>query len=345
MALQDPFCGRLGMTLPVVQAPIGSATTPALAAAVSEAGGLGLLALTWTRPDAAARAVAATAALTDRPFGINLVLQWDHDERLRACLDAGTRVVSTSWGDPAAVTDVVHDRGALHVHMVGSAAEARRAADAGVDAVVAQGWEAGGHVTGTVATLPLVPAVVDAVGPLPVLAGGGIADGRGLAAVLALGAVAGWVGTRFLLADEADVHPDYRARLIAAAETGTDHHLLYDGGWPDAPHRTLANSTLSEWEAAGRPAPGHRPGEGEPVAWRADGRPVPRYSSDLPTASMRGDTGAMALYSGQGVGLMSSTAPAGDIARGLADDASLVLRALAQPRTAWSTVSPDSSTA
>lgn len=104
---------------------------------------------------------------------------------------------------------------------------------------------------GQVATLPLTPAVVDAVDPVPVLAAGGIADGRGLAAVLALGAVAGWIGTRFLLAAEAHVHPEYRTLLGVATETDTAYGDIFDGGWPDAPHRTLRNSTVAAWETAG----------------------------------------------------------------------------------------------
>lgn len=129
--------------------------------------------------------------------------------------------------------------------------EARGAVDAGVDIIVAQGWEAGGHVWGEVSTLTLVPAVVDAVGTTPVIAAGGIADGRGLAAVLALGAGAAWMGTRFVASVEAPAHPDYVARVLGAAETGTFHSKLFDIGWPDAAHRVLRNATIDAWlEAA-----------------------------------------------------------------------------------------------
>jgi len=134
------------------------------------------------------------------------------------------------------------------------AEEARRAVGSGVDIVVAQGWEAGGHVPGGVATLPLVPAVVDAVAPLPVIAAGGIGDARGVAAVLALGAQAAWLGTRFLLAEEMPIHEEYRRRLIAAAETDPQRYPnLYSVGWPDSPHRALRNSTADAWQAAGSP--------------------------------------------------------------------------------------------
>ena len=323
------FCSRLGMSLPVVQAPVGSATTPELAAAVSGAGGLGVLAVTWTRVERLRERIAATAALTDRPFGVNLVLQWPQDERLAVCLDEGVAVVSTFWGDPAPYVDRVHDAGALHVHTVGSAAEARRAVDAGVDAVVAQGVEAGGHVWGQVSTLALVPAVVDAVGPVPVLAAGGITDGRGLAAVLALGAEAGWLGTRFVASAEADAHPRYQAALCAADETSTAYGTAYDGGWPDAPHRVLRNATVDGWQAAGGPAPGARPGEGDVVARSPRGGQVVRYDSALPTRSLEGDLEQMALYAGQGAALVHDVRPAAEIAREVAGEARDVLRRLA----------------
>jgi len=196
-----------------------------------------------------------------------------------------------------------------------------------VDVVVAQGWEAGGHVWGEVATLALVPAVVDAVAPVPVVAAGGIGDGRGLAAVLTLGASAGWLGTRFVMAAEAPAHPRYRDLLAAADETSTVHSTVFDIGWPDAPHRTLINSTIKTWEAAGRPPSGMRPGEGETVATRYDGQGITRYASTAPWDSMTGDIEALALWAGQSVGLVHDVRPAGDIVRELADEAAAVLHA------------------
>ena len=203
------------MEHPIIQAPMGPVSR--LAAAVSNAGALGMVALSWV-PDVA-DLIHQTAALTTQPFGGNLVLKWDQHRRLDQALAAGLRIVSLTWGDPAPYVAAIHEAGALVLHTVGSAKEARRSVAAGVDVIVAQGWEAGGHVWGRVATLPLVPAVVDAVAPVPVIAAGGIGDARGVAAVLALGAQAAWLGTRFLLAEEAPVHEDYRRRLIAAAET------------------------------------------------------------------------------------------------------------------------------
>ena len=178
----------LGIEAPIVLAPMGGAVTPELAAAVSNAGGLGVIPLSYSTPDEIKSTAGEITALTDRPFGINLILEWDQRERLAAALDAGVPAISLFWGDVSELVPQAHDGGAVVFVSVGSVDEAVRAADAGADVVVAQGWEAGGHVRGTVTTLALVPRVVDAVDPVPVVAAGGIADGRGLAAVLALGA-------------------------------------------------------------------------------------------------------------------------------------------------------------
>jgi NAD(P)H-dependent flavin oxidoreductase YrpB (nitropropane dioxygenase family) len=323
-----PFCRALGLTAPVVQAPVGGATTPELAAAVSNAGGLGTLALTWTPLESVRELIDATRQLTDRPFGVNVVLEWDQRERIRACLEESVAVVSTFWGDPRPYVEPIHAAGALHVHTVGSADEARHAVDAGVDVIVAQGWEAGGRVRGEVTTLALVPAVVDAVRPVPVVAAGGIADGRGLGAALALGADAAWVGTRFLLAHEANVHPQWRRRIQAASETGTVYSTLFDRGWPDAPHRTLRNSTVRAWEQAGRPASPRRPGESEVVAHAPDGRALHRYGPDAAVTGTTGDVEALALYAGQGAGLARHVRPAAAIVAELTRDAG---RALGRP--------------
>jgi nitronate monooxygenase len=296
---------------------------PQLAAAVSNAGALGMLSLTWSDPDEVASIIAAMNDLTSRPYGVNLILVWPQEARLRQILDVGVRIVSLFWGDPAPYVPIAHAAGALVLHTVGSADEARRAVDAGVDVVVAQGWEAGGHVTGSVATLPLVPAVVDAVAPTPVVAAGGIGDGRGLAAVLALGASAGWLGTRFVLAAETRAHPSYRERMLAAAETSTVHAVVFDGGWPDAPHRTLRNSTIDAWEAAGRPTT-NRPGDGDTIAY-VDGEPILRYASTSPHDAIVGDTEPLPMWAGQSVGVIRDVRPAAEIVRTIADEAAEAL--------------------
>ena len=327
ISLSTALCDLLGIEVPIVQAPIGSATCPELAGAVSGAGALGTLALTWTGPRGCAEKIRATRALTDRPFAVNLVLDWDPRERIEICAREGVPLISTFWGDPAPYVELVHAAGALHLHTVGSVAEAVTAAGAGVDVIVAQGSEAGGHVHGSTSTLALVPAVVDAVGPVPVIAAGGIADARGVVAVLSLGAKGAWIGTRFLLADEANVHAAYRRRVLAASADDTVYTEVFTEGWPDAPHRVLRNGTLTAWEAAGRPAAGQRPGEGDHVATAPNGAALPRYHMAMPQAGTDGDVEEMALYAGQGVGLARACAPAADIVRELRDGARRLLGA------------------
>jgi nitronate monooxygenase len=303
-------CEMLGIERPIVQAPM--ADVPRLAAAVSDAGALGMVALTWSADVGAS--VREVAALTTRPFGGNLVLTEDRHDRLEAALEAGLRIVSFMWGDPSDYVKPVHDAGGLVLHTVGTAEEARWAVASGVDVIVAQGWEAGGHVWGTIATLPLVPAVVDAVAPVPVIAAGGISDARGVAAVLALGAQAAWLGTRFLLATEMPVHEDYRRRLIAAAETDPQLYAnLYSVGWPDSPHRALRNSTADAWEAAGRPPLAQRPGAGEVIAHFASGEAIVRYEPAAPRAGTTGEIEALSMWAGQGVALARKAESAADI--------------------------------
>ena len=247
-------------------------------------------------------------------------------ERLKASLEEGAQVVASFWDDPSPYVDLVHSAGALMMHSVGSVEEARAAVDAGVDVIVAQGWEAGGHVRGDIATLALVPRVVDAVAPTPVVAAGGIANGRGLAAALALGAVGAYVGTRFIVSEESAAHPLYKEKIIKADESDTFYSTLFDIGWPDAPLRTLRNSTVAMWEDAGRPSSGQRPGEGEEIAKRGDGGSVIRYSSGTATSDVTGDIEALPLWAGQGVGLVTRVQPAAEIVHELAEEAESVLR-------------------
>ena len=330
--LRTPLCQRLGIDLPIVQAPIGRITTPELAAAVANAGALGMLGVSHLDIGAIGRRIQATSALTGRPFGVNLILAWDQRARLAACLEAGVRVISYFWasldaGSP--YVDEAHAEGALVMLTVGSAAEARRAVGAAVDVIVAQGLDAGGHVWGSVGTLALVPAVVDAVSPTPVIAAGGIGDGRAVAAVLALGAQAAWMGTRFVVADESYAHPEYRDRVLAADETDAVWSRdVFDNSWPDAGVRTLDNSTLRRWRAAGSPGHGDRPGEGEVVGHRPNGDPIVRYDTAPPTSDASGDLEAMANYAGQSAGVIRKRQPAAEIVREVADEAERVLRAL-----------------
>jgi NAD(P)H-dependent flavin oxidoreductase YrpB (nitropropane dioxygenase family) len=297
----------------VIQAPVGSASCPALAAAVSNAGGLGMLALSWRKVDAIQRLIRETKALTSRPFGVNLVLEWPQEARLRACLEEGVGIVSFFWGEPNSLWQIAHDAGALVLHQIGSLDEARRSRDAGTDVIVAQGFEAGGHVRGTTTASVLLHEVVAVAGDVPVIAAGGIADAADAANARAAGAAGVWVGTRFVASEESAAHPYYKQRIVEAASAEARYTLAFDGGWANAPHRALRNSTMEMWERTGsRP-----PGDPEVVARFSNGEPVYRFDDTPPVAGMTGDMEALALYAGESAGRVIAVEPAAKIVREL----------------------------
>jgi nitronate monooxygenase len=176
-----------------------------------------------------------------------------------------------------------------------------------------------------------VPAVVDAVDPVPVIAAGGVGDGRGLAAVLALGAAAAWVGTAFVVAEESGAHPSYQDAITTADETGTSYSVLFDGGWTDAPHRTLTTAQVRAWEEAGRPASGARPGEDDVVANEGT-RAIRRYAADVPTAGIDGDIGSLPHYAGQSAGLVTTREPAAVIVERISTEAAATLQGAIAPQ-------------
>jgi enoyl-[acyl-carrier protein] reductase II len=227
--IRTALCELLGIDHPIIQAGMGPFAPASLAAAVSNAGGLGSIGtfgldpIALVRPaDDLERQFAAIRELTERPFAINFVVPYFEervDERaalFNRGLSIKPKVISFALGDPGDLVEQAHDAGALVMLQVTTVAQAEQAAARGVDVIVAQGSEAGGY-GGMVATLVLVPQVVDAVRPLPVVAAGGIYDGRGLAAALVLGAVGVNVGTRFLASREATISDGYKQAILAAA--------------------------------------------------------------------------------------------------------------------------------
>lgn len=315
----------LGVETPVLSAPMAGAAGPDLVAAVCNAGGYGVLPL-WHKPSKGFVAdLIHTKSLTDRNFAVNINVSNPYKEQLQTCIDHQVHAVSLFWGMDRGAIEMAKAGGLKVLYSVGTAQEAKTAEQAGADVIVAQGWEAGGHVWGRVSTLALVPAVSDAVN-IPVVAAGGIADGRAMAAALMLGASGVWVGTRFLASTEATIHGTYRQRILDASEDQTEwYHELYDVSWPDAPHRALKNETSENWQAAGSGRPGHRPNEGEVVGHRPNGVPVQRYQSYTPLAGTSGDVDAMSLWSGQGVSQVRRIMSAADIVEELNRDARAVI--------------------
>ena len=329
--MKTALCDCLGIEAPIIQAPMGGAVGPRLVAAVSNAGGLGMLVLWRSDTDTIRRQIRETRALTSRPFGVNLNLEYPQEERLAVCLVEGVPVISFFWRDPSSLVQRAKARGATVLHTVGTATDAERAVECGVDVVVAQVWEAGGHVRGTVATMPLLYPPSSMPSRHAIVAAGGIADGRGLAAALALGAAGVWIGTRFLLSEEVAIHVQYQRRLLHANENDTVFlENLFDVGWRDAPHRALRNKTVEAWEAAGRPPTGKRPGEGEAIGVSPLSGQIVRYQSYTPAADAEGDIDAMSLWAGQSFGIVSKVGPAGEIVHEICGRAESIIQRLAQ---------------
>jgi NAD(P)H-dependent flavin oxidoreductase YrpB (nitropropane dioxygenase family) len=308
---------------------MGFVTGPELTAAVSNAGGLGILSFSRNPPEVLRQQIRRVRELTPKPFGVNLLLPAKVAEHAAVCIEERVPLLSLFWGDPAAYVEPAHKAGVLVIHQVGSVDEARAAADAGVDIIIAQGVEAGGHVRGEVSVVALIPRVADAIAPVPVVAAGGIADGRGVAAALALGAQAASVGTRFLASNESTAHPFYKQKIVEAQEGDTVLTTIFGYSWPNAPHRTLRTKFVDEWisdQPRGNEARPDEPVIGETLI---GGQPAPvkRFMGFTPSIETSGDIESMALYAGQGVGLIHRVQPAAEIVREMADDARRSLKA------------------
>jgi NAD(P)H-dependent flavin oxidoreductase YrpB (nitropropane dioxygenase family) len=261
-----------------------------------------------------------TRELTDRPFGANVILDDQGRpelaaaiaERCLAVIEERVPLLVLFEGDPGPFVEPAHAAGVKVAIQIGSPAAGREAAAAGVDLVIAQGIEAGGHVAARTGLFVNLPRVVDTVAPVPVVASGGIANGRGLAAALVLGAAGVSLGTRFVASEEAFVREDYKQRVVEAGDDSTIYtEDLFDVFWPDVPHRTLKARTYAEWDAAGRPP--FRELE------------IPRYASFMLTPWFDGDVDLAPMWAGESVALVDAVLPAGEIVRRIAAEADEVL--------------------
>ena len=291
---------RFGLDVPVVGAPMANVSGGRLTAAISAAGGLGMLGAGAAQSADWIRAEGAIAAASGKPYGVGL-MAWalrDRPAQLEAVLELRPALVSVSFGDHTPYVGPLRDAGIVVAIQAGTVADARRAVDTGVDVIVARGAEAGGHGRNEVGTLPLLEAVLDTV-DLPVLAAGGISGRRGLAAVLAAGAAGAWIGTAFLTCTEALTAEPVRRRLIDADETSTVYGTVFDrasrAGWPDEfGGRALRNAFFDRWH--GR--------EDELSASDETHRSWLAGSHDPDVAS---------VYAGQGVGRLRSERPAAEV--------------------------------
>lgn len=315
--LRTPLCDVLGIEAPVILGSLGPLSSAGLTAAVSAAGGLGSQGVTMLTAERLALECARIRELTDRPFAVNHTMRPFNEDLFALTLELAPAVVSLALGDPGGLVERAHAAGSLFMQQVHTVDQAKRAADAGVDVVIAQGSEAGGF-TGTVALMPLLPQVVDAVAPLPVVAAGGIADGRGLAAALALGAQGVNVGTRFLASTEAAVDAAWKAAIVAARSEHTTTMDFVDavlppsdGGYAVRP-RSLVTPFLEEWNRRLDEVPAH----------------APRLRQEIVGALAAGRLHEVMPMTGQSAGLVTEVLPAAEIVRRFVAEAEAALAAV-----------------
>jgi NAD(P)H-dependent flavin oxidoreductase YrpB (nitropropane dioxygenase family) len=314
--IHTPVCDLLGVEHPIALGGMGSAFSPSLVAAVSNAGGFGAMGCHYMTTEQLRNGVANIRQQTNKPFAMNFLLFDVNEENFKTALSLRPPAIAFAWPRPEqdlkTYISRAHDAGAKVTFMVGGVPEAKRAADAGADIIIAQGTEGGGHV-GWMTTMTVVPMVVDAVAPIPVLAAGGIADGRGLAAAIALGADGALLGTRFLATNESPLHPNFKQAIV----NGDGHDTLLSeipdlaAGlvWPGAMSRSRRNPFIEKW--AGR-------------EWMLRARQAEALAS-VRAARASGNIDEAPLSMGQDAGLIHDIAPAAEIVRRIAEEAERIL--------------------
>ena len=324
--MRTGFTEEYDLDIPVASAGMAFVARSELVSAVSASGALGVLGATAMPLEVLENEIDAIRTATDRCFGVNFIPRFGVSEQVALCARLRVPVVSFFWDAPdAAWVDDLHAVGTKIWMQVGSVSEAAEAVGLGADLLVVQGIEAGGHNRSTAGTFSLVPTVADAISPVPVLAAGGIADGRGVVAAIALGAVGASVGSRFLASAEADAHDDYKARLVGASVEDTTRHWVFGLDFPHASVRGLRNRIVREHEGRDQPPPYEGADvEALPQVGTADvfGQVIPllKYMGLPPTSGATGDLEQMSLLAGESVGLIGEVLTAGDIVRQLAQE-------------------------
>ncbi len=320
--LRTPLCDLLGIEYPIMLAGMGGVSYSAVTAAVSEAGGFGCLGAAIMSHDEMKREIEAVKAATRKPFGVDLLTASPRDlvAMVETICASGARAFVAGLGVPGPVVDLCHRHGLVVVNMCGKVSHAVRAVEAGCDIVVAQGTEAGGH-TGQIATLPLVPMIVDAV-KVPVVAAGGIFDGRGLVAALALGAQGIWMGTRFIASAEARAHQDFKDKILEIDENGTVVTRCYSG----KTMRAIRTRYTDEWEVRKdelQPFPMQAARATQDGVWNISAGPDAGF-----------DAARDCMPTGQSAGGIAAVKPCRDIVRDVVAQAEAILARLPRPATA-----------
>jgi enoyl-[acyl-carrier protein] reductase II len=314
--LHTPICDLLGIEYPIIQAGMGIFTSAELVAAVSNAGALGSLGAGARTVESLKEHLAKTRELSNRPFAVNYTLSpaLPDREAFSLTLKAKPRLISFALGNPIEYVKRVHDEGILVMHQVTTVQQAYQAAESGVDIIIAQGSEAGGY-GGTIAGSVLIPQVVDAVSPVPVVAAGGVADGRGLAAALILGAQGVNIGTRFLASTEAPISMDWKKAIVAAESQDAIKVDFWNDIFPVSGQayqtipRTLSSPFIREWQD------------------RRDSvkQEAKRLQSDVSSAIKQGKFGELFPFAGQTAGQIKEILPAAEIVHKLVHEAEAAL--------------------
>ena len=329
--LRTRITDLLGCDYPILLAGMGGPARAELCAAVSAAGGYGTLGMVREPPELIRDEIAGVRARTNRSFGVNLIPTGTDpqllEEELAACFEARVHSMTFFWDVRPDLIARAHEAGCLVLYQVGGIADAVAAAEAGADAIISQGVEAGGHVRGKTTSLVLLPQVVAAV-DVPVVGSGGFASGASLVAALALGAEGILCGTAFLATEESFAHDFHKQRIVAASSEDTVHSDVFAINWPPrSPVRTIANSVTDLYADN---LFGHGPDDfpREKIADEGD-YPVYRFSTNSPLRNTVGELEAMALYAGQACGMVHGIRPAGEVVRDIAAEAEAILARLA----------------
>jgi len=309
MAIRTRVTELLGIEHPIIQGGMAWTATWELAAAVSNAGGLGVIGAGHMPTDLLRDQIRNAKAATNRPFGVNLMLLTPHiDDIVEMVLSEGVHAVTTGAGNPSKYMEALKAKGIKVLPIAPSVALAKRLESIGADAIIGEGMEAGGHI-GDLTTMVLTPQLVDAVS-VPVVAAGGIADGRGVAAAFALGAEAVQIGTRFMCATECTIHPSVKERLLAAKDRDT----VVTGYSTGHPVRVLKNKLSRRLEELDR---ANQPEEIEALG-----------AGKLALCMREGDVAMGSLMAGQCAAMVDSVQPAAEIVTELVSEAETVLRAM-----------------
>ena len=330
--LQTQLSKSLNLETPLINAGMAFVAGPALAAAVSNAGGLGMLGTGMAPPEGLRQMIRATRALTSRPFGVDLIGTFAEVGHIDVLIEEALPVAVFFWDLPTADAAARLRRAGTKFWMqVGRMSEAADAVARGAEVLIVQGAEAGGHNRSEAPLAQLLPRMRRAHPNVPMIAAGGIFDGASMAAALCLGAEAVWCGTRFLASSEADAHAGYKQAVIAAGANGTEVTKVFGPEWPGQEIRALINKAVAT--ARGRETAALAESQGEiigSVQLGGQTLPVPRYSAILPTPEFKADLDWACLTAGECAADIHSIEPAGEIVRRMTDEASRILEQLSR---------------